>query len=252
MNSRFLLIPILLILPTVSFAAGSCVIDAGPTPEFARYLKETQAKVNQIQSFVAKHNTCKGTQGSFSAERRFFDTIDRIEMNTPGYSDAGSYSHLITDFAYQVKSIAQGGGSRAVMAHGNLIRNLEVNTILPAIQSAASACALDVPFGTPIEGITGNTPEEALANLLKANKNLEAYYKNVVVSETLSTDIYQTLSDPLSIEIRENYIPTATASCASPSGTKEIITEKMKKIEQNAVKTFTQNDDWKTAIRLFR
>ncbi len=83
----FLSISCILILPLSSFADNMCSLENGPTPLFSEYLQTTQSKVAQIRSFVQKNNTCKGTAGSFTQERRFMDTIDMVDDNTPGLSN---------------------------------------------------------------------------------------------------------------------------------------------------------------------
>ena len=246
---KTIIIIALFFLPTASFAAGSCWLDNGPTPLFLEYLQTTQNKVSQIKSFVQKNNTCKGTIGSFSQERRFFETIDRIDNNTPGLSEAGTYTHLLDDFLYNVVNVAKWNGKQTVMNHGKLIRNLETGTILPALQSAGNACALDVSM--KIEWISGDTPESALSILLIQNKKLEDYYKKVVLGFPNTSESDPTLRKIFD-EIRDNYSPEKTISCNSTSGFDEISTKFQKSIEKSSAIVDSSSNSWKEAIALFR
>lgn len=136
-----------------------------------------------------------------------------------------------------------------VTAHGNLIRNLETNTILPALQSVGNACALDIPMN--IDGISGNTPESALTNMLINNKKLEDYFKKVVLGYPNTSESDETLRK-LFDEIRDNYSPEKTLSCNSTSGLDELTTKFQKGIEKSSTAVENSKDNWKEAIALFR
>lgn len=172
-----------------------------------------------------------------------------VDNTTSGYSDLGSYTHLLTDFAYNVKLVYDGGDKKAVTEQGKLIQNIETNTIIPAIQSATNACALDISMN--INGIAGNTPGNALSKLLANNKKLEAYYKNVALGFPNSSETDPTLV-PIFQEIQQNYSPEVTASCNSTSGYEELSTKFMKSWEKMTTGIDASNQNWKDAIALFR
>ncbi len=150
---------------------------------------------------------------------------------------------------YNVKLVYDGGDKKAVIEQGKLIQSMETNIIIPAIQSAANACALDVSMSMP--GIKGNSPGSALSQLLGNNKKLESYYKNVALGFPNSSETDPDLV-PLFQEIQQNYSPEITASCSSTSGYQELSTKLMKSWEKMTTGIDKSNDNWKQAIALFR
>lgn len=130
---------------------------------------------------------------------------------------------------------------------GQVIRNLEEQTILPAMKQLGSQCALD-------RSIDGGTPESILTDLLVKNKSLESFFRQVALGDpTLPSGTG--LDTKLLEEIRDNYSKDVTVSCKGDSGLANLMekgAELMKWITDFSGKTAKMNDDWKIALDLFR
>lgn len=103
--------------------------------------------------------------------------------------------------------IARGEARSPVMRQGVIIRNIETNTITPAIKVVSSACALDAIM------TDGRTTKEALTMILMRHRALDSYYKEVALGNTRQPAGLESDMQALYDEIRDNYSPHATASC---------------------------------------
>ncbi len=241
---RFLLISCLSLLPLATFAAGeSCAIDKWPPPKLTEYIKEVKRITSEIRAQASAKNQCSGTNGTFSNEKKFLSLLDSIDAQNP------LSLSIVTDFRYNILLVANGDSRAPVIAWGQILRNLETNDIIQTIKVVSNNCALGLPYGD-------GTMESALTVLLIRNKQIESYYKSVVLWDPRNTD---NLSEPLASEIANNYSPHSTQNCKDGSivwgfsnSLADIAGKLMERIQKLGKKTEDSDKNWKEAIALFR
>lgn len=237
---RFISITSLILLPWISFAAGSCSVEMNPPPSLTQYIKDTQSKINEVSRIT---NQCGGQKdGSFSNINRFEEVIDRVDAQNPIMPD------LITDFNYNIILAVKWEARDPVIRQWQIIRQLETN-IIEGLKIAWNRCALD----TVMTGkYSGSTPEWLLTDALVMNKRIESYFKNVATGNSVSSnDIDVTLMR----EISENYSPNTTAYCKAPDmmeSLKNIGSKFMDSIGRLWKGTANSQNDWQKAIALFQ
>jgi hypothetical protein len=228
-----------LALALSAWQVWACAIANGPTPLLTAYLKSVSEKVNGVKSAVS--GTSCGNAGAISDANRLIEVLDRIDAQNPVFPD------IVSDFQYRIMLVVSWDARSPVMRMGQVIRNLEEQTILPAMKQLGSQCALDT-------SIDGGTPESVLTDLLVKNKSLESFFRQVALGDP--TDPGNTgLPKDLLDEIAFNYSKDATISCKGDSGLANLMekgAELMKWITDFSGKTAKMNDDWKIALDLFR
>lgn len=232
----------LILSACMSESAFACAIQNSPSPLLSSYIKDVTKRASEIRSFGTANNKCNGKTGTFSVENRFLSLIDRVDSQTSGWW------WIVQDFEYSILLTARWESRWPVTTHATLIRNLETQTLVPALKNVAAACALDGLMPN------GKTPEEELSNLLANNRSLETFYKNVALGDPTLPQWLTEYQEKLYLDIQKNYSPEVTASCKgseSIDSIEELMTKIQERLQGQATKTNNKQNDWEEALALF-
>lgn len=217
----------------------ACAIESGPPPLLTAYLKGVAEKVSEVKSAISGRSC--GNTGAVTEGRKFLEVLDRIDAQNPVFPD------IVSDFQYRIMLVVSWDARSPVMRMGQVIRNVEEQTILPAMKQAWVQCSLDA-------SIDGGTPESLLTDLLVKNKSLESFFRQVALGNPTVPE-GTGLPKELLEEIALNYSKDATESCKNDAGLdrlSEKVSNLLASITGSAKKTDKKNDDWKIALDLFR
>ncbi len=82
-------------------SVSACMIESGPTPLFAAYMKNVAKQVGDIRTFANANNACNGSVGTFSNENRFLSLMNSIDARLPLGRD------VFTDFEFRAMLVMQ-------------------------------------------------------------------------------------------------------------------------------------------------
>jgi type II secretory pathway pseudopilin PulG len=226
-------------------AWAACSISKWPPPELVKYINDIKTELAQIRSQAGAQNKCNGKPGTFSAERRFLETLDRIDLNGSMLDTAVSLPQdMALDFLYNVTFAVEGKSRWPVTNQGKLFKDLESNAV-KTIENITNICALDVSLSS------WGTPESRISEIIGNNRKIERFFWMAATWDPTLPEGLEKYSDLLD-SIRINYSPEQTNSCNSEYNIENVASEIMDRIWNITSGTKNGHKAWEEAIALFQ
>lgn len=245
MNKKISICIFLSALTITNGAWAECSISKWPPPELVTYINDIKTELAQIRSEAWAQNKCNGKPGTFSAERRFLETLDRIDLNGSALDNAVSLPQdMALDFLYNVTFAVEGKSRGPVTNQGKLFKDLETSAVR-TIENITNICALDVGLAS------WGTPESRISEIIGNNRKIERFFWMVATWDPTLPEGLEKYNDLLD-SIRLNYSPEQTSSCNSENNIENVASEIMDKIGNITKGTKNGHKAWEEAIALFQ
>ncbi len=229
------------------FAAGSCKMDGGPTPELSDYIKKLGESINKLQS-KSSGSTCKisgttapTTTGNLNEAGAAIVRGVNVSLIQNSYLDSAAFT---TDLSLKSEV------PPALRQHLNLLlKNQE--TINRAIEQVYRTCAQDieVPGESVIEGLgTENVRLGKLGEILLTNHiDVLSVYRTSVLGRPAYKDHLLLVPADFGTKLYASYGPDAQQVCRKEGDVFKKIREAIDKISRTAGSISKGMSVWQTS-----